>query len=100
MTELRPAPCAPLRGERLASGRHYAIRRKAPLLRAMRVEPVVVDVFDAVALRGIMADVRPEVVISRSRARSRVLAPAAKLADAARSANAFSAVALVYGAPS
>jgi nucleoside-diphosphate-sugar epimerase len=36
---------------------------KAPLLRAMGVEPVVVDVFDAVALRGILADVRPEVVI-------------------------------------
>lgn len=36
---------------------------KAPLLRAMGVEPVVVDVFDAAALRGIVADVRPEVVI-------------------------------------
>jgi nucleoside-diphosphate-sugar epimerase len=36
---------------------------KAPLLRAMGVEPVVVDVFDADALRGILGDVRPEVVI-------------------------------------
>ncbi len=36
---------------------------KAPLLRAMGVEPVVVDVFDGAALRGILADVRPEVVI-------------------------------------
>ncbi len=36
---------------------------KAPLLRAMGVEPVVVDVFDAAALRGIVADARPEVVI-------------------------------------
>lgn len=36
---------------------------KAPLLRGMGVEPVVVDVFDAVALRGILADLRPEVVI-------------------------------------
>lgn len=36
---------------------------KAPLLRAMGVEPVVIDVFDAVALRGIVADFRPEVVI-------------------------------------
>jgi nucleoside-diphosphate-sugar epimerase len=36
---------------------------KAPLLRAMGVEPVVVDVFDAAALRAIVADVQPEVVI-------------------------------------
>lgn len=36
---------------------------KAPLLRAMGVDPVVVDVFDAAALRSIVADVRPEVVI-------------------------------------
>jgi nucleoside-diphosphate-sugar epimerase len=36
---------------------------KAPLLRAMGVEPVVVDVFDAQALRGIVADHRPEIVI-------------------------------------
>src|SRR5512137_287742 len=36
---------------------------KAPLLREMGVEPVVVDVFDAQALRGIVADHRPEVVI-------------------------------------
>ncbi len=36
---------------------------KTPLLRAMGVEPVVVDVFDGVALREIVADARPEVVI-------------------------------------
>ncbi len=36
---------------------------KAPLLREMGVEPVVVDVFDAHALRGIVADCRPEIVI-------------------------------------
>jgi nucleoside-diphosphate-sugar epimerase len=36
---------------------------KAPLLREMGVEPVVVDVFDARALRGIVADHRPEMVI-------------------------------------
>lgn len=36
---------------------------KAPLLRAMDVEPVVVDVFDAGALRAILADLRPEIVI-------------------------------------
>lgn len=36
---------------------------KAPLLRAMEVEPVVVDVFDGVALQRILADLRPEVVI-------------------------------------
>jgi nucleoside-diphosphate-sugar epimerase len=36
---------------------------KAPLLRAMGVDPVVVDVFDAAALRSIVADARPEVVI-------------------------------------
>jgi nucleoside-diphosphate-sugar epimerase len=36
---------------------------KAPLLRAMGVEPAVVDVFDAAALQGILADLRPEIVI-------------------------------------
>ena len=36
---------------------------KAPLLRAMGVDPVVVDVFDRAALRSIVADFRPEVVI-------------------------------------
>ena len=36
---------------------------KVPLLREMGVEPVVVDVFDASALRGVMADLRPEIVI-------------------------------------
>ncbi|MGA8891721.1 MAG: NAD(P)-dependent oxidoreductase [Anaeromyxobacteraceae bacterium] len=38
-------------------------RDKAPLLRAMGVEPVVVDVFDAQALREAVAGSRPEVVI-------------------------------------
>ena len=36
---------------------------KAPLLRAMGAEPVVVDVFDGAALRTIMAEIRPEIVI-------------------------------------
>ena len=36
---------------------------KTPLLRKMGVEPVVVDVFDASALRDIMAKFRPEIVI-------------------------------------
>jgi len=36
---------------------------RAPLLREMGVEPVVVDVFDADALRGIVGDHRPEIVI-------------------------------------
>ncbi|GEJ56715.1 NAD-dependent epimerase/dehydratase family protein [Anaeromyxobacter diazotrophicus] len=36
---------------------------KAPLLRAMGVEPVVVDVFDAAALRRAVADARPEAVL-------------------------------------
>ncbi len=36
---------------------------KTAALRAMGVEPVVVDVFDAAALLGVVADVRPEVVI-------------------------------------
>ncbi len=36
---------------------------KAQLLREIGVEPVVVDVFDADALRGVMADARPEIVI-------------------------------------
>jgi nucleoside-diphosphate-sugar epimerase len=36
---------------------------KAPSLREMGVEPAVVDVFDAVALRKVVADVQPEVVI-------------------------------------
>jgi len=39
------------------------VAEKAPLLRAMGVEPVVVDVFDAVALRSILDTLRPEVVI-------------------------------------
>lgn len=36
---------------------------KAPMLREMGVEPVVIDVFDADALRDIMRKLRPEVVI-------------------------------------
>lgn len=36
---------------------------KTPLLRELGVEPVVVDVFDADALQGILADIRPEIVI-------------------------------------
>jgi nucleoside-diphosphate-sugar epimerase len=36
---------------------------KAPLLREMGVEPVLVDVFDADALRRVVADSRPEIVI-------------------------------------
>ncbi len=36
---------------------------KAGLLRELGVEPVVVDVFDAPALRAVVADARPEVVI-------------------------------------
>jgi nucleoside-diphosphate-sugar epimerase len=38
-------------------------KEKAPLLRELGVEPVVVDVFDSQALRGIVADHRPEIVI-------------------------------------
>jgi nucleoside-diphosphate-sugar epimerase len=36
---------------------------KVPLLREMEVEPAVVDVFDAVALRSIMTEFKPEIVI-------------------------------------
>ena len=36
---------------------------KAPLLRKMGVEPVVVDVFDAVTLRSVMSEFKPAVVI-------------------------------------
>lgn len=36
---------------------------KAALLRDMGVEPVVVDVFDAPALRSVMAELKPEIVI-------------------------------------
>jgi len=36
---------------------------KAQLLRELGVEPVVVDVFDAAALRGVLAEFKPEVVI-------------------------------------
>ena len=36
---------------------------KTPLLREMGVEPVVVDVFDVVALQNILTDFRPEIVI-------------------------------------
>jgi nucleoside-diphosphate-sugar epimerase len=38
-------------------------RDKVPLLREMGVEPVVVDVFDAQALRDVVAERRPEIVI-------------------------------------
>jgi len=38
-------------------------KEKAPLLREMGVEPVVVDVFDARALREVVADHQPEIVI-------------------------------------
>ena len=36
---------------------------KAPLLREMGVVPVVVDVFDAAALRSVMTEFKPEIVI-------------------------------------
>ncbi|WP_082098389.1 NAD(P)-dependent oxidoreductase [Sulfuricella sp. T08] len=36
---------------------------KTPLLREMGVEPVVVDVFDAAALRSVVAEFKPEIVI-------------------------------------
>ena len=36
---------------------------KAPILRAMGVEPVIIDVFDADALRDAMAQVRPSIVV-------------------------------------
>ncbi|MCX7143631.1 MAG: NAD(P)-dependent oxidoreductase [Proteobacteria bacterium] len=36
---------------------------KAPLLREMGAEPVVVDVFDATALRRVMTEYKPEIVI-------------------------------------
>ncbi len=36
---------------------------KAPLLRAMGVEPFVIDVFDAAGLKELLAGIRPEIVI-------------------------------------
>ncbi len=54
---------------------------KALLLRAMGVDPVVVDVFDAVALQSIVADVRPEVVIHQLTDLPHAL-EASKLSDA------------------
>jgi len=36
---------------------------KAPLLRDMGVEPVVVDVFDVAALRSVLTEFKPEIVI-------------------------------------
>ena len=36
---------------------------KVPLLREMGIEPVVVDVFDAAALRSVMNEFKPEIVI-------------------------------------
>lgn len=36
---------------------------KAPLLRALGVEPVIVDVFDAQALQQVMQQVRPDIII-------------------------------------
>lgn len=38
-------------------------KSKAPLLIEMGVEPAVVDVFDAAALRHLLAEIRPELVI-------------------------------------
>jgi len=40
---------------------------KAPLLRGMGVEPVVVDAYDAARLRGVVAECQPQVVIHQSR---------------------------------
>lgn len=57
----RLAPLLVASGWRVAGATRT--RDKAPLLREMGVEPVVVDVFDADALRGAVADVRPQVVI-------------------------------------
>jgi nucleoside-diphosphate-sugar epimerase len=70
--------CVFLAGSSGAIGRHLApllvadgwrvvgttrSKDKAPALRAMGVEPVVVDVFDAQALRAIVAESRPDIVI-------------------------------------
>jgi len=54
---------------------------KAQLLREMGVEPVVVDVFDADRLRGVMADVGPEIVIHQLTDLPHALDPS-KMADA------------------
>ncbi len=48
---------------------------KAPILRAMGVEPVVVDVFDAAALQEVVAKLRPEVVIHQLTDLPHALAP-------------------------
>jgi nucleoside-diphosphate-sugar epimerase len=37
--------------------------QKAPLLRQMEVEPVVIDVFDSARLKQLLASIRPDVVI-------------------------------------
>jgi nucleoside-diphosphate-sugar epimerase len=57
----RLAPILVADGWRLVGGTRSA--DKASLLREMGVEPVVVDVFDAGALRKALADARPEVVM-------------------------------------
>lgn len=55
------APLLVADGWRVVGATRFA--DKAPLLRGMGVEPVVVDAYDAARLRGIVAECQPQVVI-------------------------------------
>jgi len=57
----RLAPLLVADGWRVVGTTRFA--NKAPMLREMNVEPVVVDVFDADALRDILTKLQPEIVI-------------------------------------
>lgn len=57
----RLAPLLVARGWKVAGSTRS--QDKLPLLRELGVEPVVVDVFDAAALRSVVGDFRPDVVI-------------------------------------
>ncbi len=57
----RLAPLLVADGWRVAGTTRFV--QKTPILREIGLEPVVVDVFDAAALRNVMAKLRPEIVI-------------------------------------
>lgn len=75
----RLAPLLVADGWRVVGTTRFA--DKISLLREMGVEPVVVDVFDANALRGILVNIRPEIVIHQLTDLPYALDPS-KMADA------------------
>jgi len=61
--------------------------KKAPILREMGIDPVVIDVFNAEALRDVMARVRPSVVVHQLTDLPPGLDPARMAEAAARNAH-------------